>query len=349
MTATADVLWTPSPERIERAAVTQFARARGLPEDYDALWRWSVEHLEDFWAAIWEHFGVDGGYDEVLATRDMPGAALVPRRAGQLRRAPLPRQAGRPRRDPPRLRAAPRRRVDVGRPAARDRADPCGAAGARRRARRPRRRLHAEHPGDDRGLPGHHVARRDLVVGGAGVRRAQRRRPLRPDRAEGPARRRRLPLRRPRLRPLRAGRGHRGAGRHRRRAARLRRRLGLGGRVPGRRPARVRARAVRPPALDPLLVGDDGPAEADRPRAGRHPARAPQEDAPAPRRAGRRPRLLVHDDRLDDVELPGRRAAHRRVGRALRRQPRGRGALGPRRRHRHHDVRHRARRSSPGR
>ena len=34
-----------------------------------------------------------------------------------------------------------------------------------------------------------------------------------------------------------------------------------------------------------------------------------------------RPRLLVHHDRLDDVELPRRRAADRRVDRAVRRQP----------------------------
>ena len=39
----------------------------------------------------------------------------------------------------------------------------------------------------------------------AGVRRPQRRRPLRPDRAEGAARRRRLPLRRPGHRPRRRG------------------------------------------------------------------------------------------------------------------------------------------------
>ena len=27
-------LWEPSPERVERAAVTQFARSLGLPEDF---------------------------------------------------------------------------------------------------------------------------------------------------------------------------------------------------------------------------------------------------------------------------------------------------------------------------
>jgi acetoacetyl-CoA synthetase len=72
------VLWTPSPERVERANVTRFARSRGLPEDYEALWRWSVESLEDFWAAIWDEYGVTGSYDRVLASRGMPGAEWFP-------------------------------------------------------------------------------------------------------------------------------------------------------------------------------------------------------------------------------------------------------------------------------
>ncbi|MBA2341877.1 MAG: acetoacetate--CoA ligase, partial [Thermoleophilaceae bacterium] len=71
-------MWTPSPERIERAAITAFARKHGLPEDYDALWRWSVEDVGRFWAAIWEHFGVDGSYDRVLGSRTMPGATWFP-------------------------------------------------------------------------------------------------------------------------------------------------------------------------------------------------------------------------------------------------------------------------------
>ena len=49
-----------------------------------------------------------------------------------------------------------------------------------------------------------------------------------------------------------------------------RRRLGRG--VPGdRRGADVRPRPVRPPAVGPLLVGHDRPAEGDRALAGRHP------------------------------------------------------------------------------
>jgi acetoacetyl-CoA synthetase len=72
------VLWTPSAERVERAAITRFARDHGLPEDYAALHRWSIEHLEEFWALIWEHFGVAGSFDRVLGAREMPGAEWFP-------------------------------------------------------------------------------------------------------------------------------------------------------------------------------------------------------------------------------------------------------------------------------
>ena len=108
----------------------------------------------------------------------------------------------------------------------------------------------------------------------------------------------------------------------------------------------LRARPLRPPALGPLLLRHHRPAEGDRPGPGRDPARAPEEAPPPRRRPPRRPPLLVHDDRLDDVELPRLRAADRGRDRPLRRQPRpprhGR-ALGPGRARRDHDVRHQRR------
>ena len=94
----------------------------------------------------------------------------------------------------------------------------------------------------------------------------------------------------------------------------------------------LRARAVRPPALGPLLVGHDGPPEGDRPGAGRHPPRAPEEVAAAQRPRSGRPILLVHHHRLDDVELPGGRAVVGRRDRALRRSARSGAALAVRRR-----------------
>ncbi|GAA4839623.1 acetoacetate--CoA ligase [Actinomycetospora corticicola] len=46
--------------------------------DYAELHRWSVEDPDGFWRAIRDHFGVDGLSDEVLATREMPGATWFP-------------------------------------------------------------------------------------------------------------------------------------------------------------------------------------------------------------------------------------------------------------------------------
>ncbi len=49
---------------------------RGRPfADYEELWRWSVDELEDFWASIWEFCGVRASkpYERVLASHAMPG------------------------------------------------------------------------------------------------------------------------------------------------------------------------------------------------------------------------------------------------------------------------------------
>ncbi|MEO8093182.1 MAG: acetoacetate--CoA ligase, partial [bacterium] len=77
----AEKLWEPSPERVERAAMTRYMRwlerERGLRfETYDALWQWSVDELEDFWASIWDFFEVRASrpYERVLSGRSMPGA-----------------------------------------------------------------------------------------------------------------------------------------------------------------------------------------------------------------------------------------------------------------------------------
>jgi acetoacetyl-CoA synthetase len=71
------LLWEPPAGLVERAVMTRFMRERGHGS-YDELWRWSVEDLEGFWASIWDFFGVEGGYDRVLASSEMPGAEWFP-------------------------------------------------------------------------------------------------------------------------------------------------------------------------------------------------------------------------------------------------------------------------------
>ena len=88
------------------------------------------------------------------------------------------------------------------------------------------------------------------------------------------------------------------------------------------RAARVRPGSVRPPALRALLVGHDRPAEGDRPRPRRDPARAPEEPRPLVGPAPGRPADVVHDDGVDDVERARLGAPAARVDRDARRQPR---------------------------
>jgi acetoacetyl-CoA synthetase len=59
--------------------MTRFMRAQGF-EDYDALWRWSVEDIPAFWRAVWDFFDVqaDGDPTTVLASAAMPGAVWLP-------------------------------------------------------------------------------------------------------------------------------------------------------------------------------------------------------------------------------------------------------------------------------
>jgi len=76
-------LWTPSAERRERAVLTRYGRwlerERGLRfDDYHALWRWSVEDIDAFWASVWDFFGVRGEHGPVLGERTMPGAQWFP-------------------------------------------------------------------------------------------------------------------------------------------------------------------------------------------------------------------------------------------------------------------------------
>jgi acetoacetyl-CoA synthetase len=74
------LLWRPSADRAEHATIARFAREVGHEGDYDELWRWSVDDLEGFWAAIWEFFDVQASepYERVLGSREMPGAQWFP-------------------------------------------------------------------------------------------------------------------------------------------------------------------------------------------------------------------------------------------------------------------------------
>ena len=64
-------LWTPSPQRAAESNLEHFKRwlrdRRGVDtHDWASLHRWSVEHSGEFWASVWDYFGVDGDRGERL-------------------------------------------------------------------------------------------------------------------------------------------------------------------------------------------------------------------------------------------------------------------------------------------
>jgi acetoacetyl-CoA synthetase len=82
------VLWRPTPAEAARSRMAEFAGwveqrrevSFGRPPDYDVLWRWSVDHLDQFWGdlARWSAVLPDVPDDRVLTRREMPGAVWFP-------------------------------------------------------------------------------------------------------------------------------------------------------------------------------------------------------------------------------------------------------------------------------
>ena len=84
-TLEAEVLWAPSAGMVERSQLARYMRWLAEEhdlhfDDYQALWRWSVTEIEEFWRTIWDYFHVvsDSEPSEVLKERTMPGAEWFP-------------------------------------------------------------------------------------------------------------------------------------------------------------------------------------------------------------------------------------------------------------------------------
>lgn len=74
------LLWTPDEARIKATRLNDYMQwlARGGRHfaDYQSLWQWSTDHVEDFWESIWQYFDIKSSapYGSVLRERVMPGA-----------------------------------------------------------------------------------------------------------------------------------------------------------------------------------------------------------------------------------------------------------------------------------
>lgn len=85
MSKQVEVLWEASPSFKKSSQMVQYMNwlqeEKGLEfSNYDALWDWSVNELDDFWGSIWDYFGVKGerGSAKVLPNQKMPGAKWFP-------------------------------------------------------------------------------------------------------------------------------------------------------------------------------------------------------------------------------------------------------------------------------
>jgi acetoacetyl-CoA synthetase len=83
--ADAEILWTPSAERVAGARLTQFTNRlrekyhQAFP-DYWSLWRWSIANKEFFWRELWDECAVVGeqGARALVDGHLMPGAQWFP-------------------------------------------------------------------------------------------------------------------------------------------------------------------------------------------------------------------------------------------------------------------------------
>ncbi|MEN8742949.1 MAG: acetoacetate--CoA ligase [Phaeobacter gallaeciensis] len=76
-----EILWTPTAEFAEASNVRAFMRwlrEEGVADcdDYQALWEWSTDEIEAFWAAVWRYSNIlsDAPYNEVVSSLEFkPG------------------------------------------------------------------------------------------------------------------------------------------------------------------------------------------------------------------------------------------------------------------------------------
>ncbi|WP_216828671.1 acetoacetate--CoA ligase [Alkalihalobacterium elongatum] len=76
-----EVIWQPTKQQTESTVMHQYmnwlkAEKELSFKNYNDLWKWSVDELEEFWGSIWEFCGVTATqpYNHVLVERKMPGA-----------------------------------------------------------------------------------------------------------------------------------------------------------------------------------------------------------------------------------------------------------------------------------
>jgi len=81
-----NILWSPSDAEVKTSQVSHFATYVAANHSFDwngdfqALWRWSVESIPEFWVALWQWHGIIGTMGErwLIDEGAMPGAQFFP-------------------------------------------------------------------------------------------------------------------------------------------------------------------------------------------------------------------------------------------------------------------------------
>ena len=344
-------LWVPTKDQVDAAPMTAFMQAAAAAtgkffSSYADLHRWSIDDREAFWSLVWDFCGIVGdkganggasggvsGGERVLVDGEkMPGAAFFP--DARLNFAEnLLKKTGLADAIVFRGEDKVERAALLGRAACADLAAAAAFPVARGEKGRPHRRDDAQHAGDGRGNAGDSLDRRRLVVLLARFRRAGRAGPVRPDRAGRVHRPRRLLVQRQgrsrlptRSRPLRQSSptvrkilivDYLGTSTDV--AATIEKATALDEAL-----SSLAARPVtfeRLPFAHPLYIlfssGTTGIPKCIVHSAGGTLLQHVKEATAARRPARRRPLLLFHHLRLDDVELAGLRPGVGRNASAL--------------------------------
>ena len=74
------VMWEPTPAAVEQTAMRRFQQSVGVDGGYEELWRWSVEHSDEFWSELMGFVGVEysGSLSPVKEGSAMPDVTYFP-------------------------------------------------------------------------------------------------------------------------------------------------------------------------------------------------------------------------------------------------------------------------------
>jgi len=77
-TAEKKPLWVPDPVLSRSCQMASFATKIGKNQaDFDSLWRWSIENIEEFWSSLWDFCDVIGEKGNViLADADLDASQV---------------------------------------------------------------------------------------------------------------------------------------------------------------------------------------------------------------------------------------------------------------------------------